>query len=441
MALAAAMATLLLPLSRFEVTAQDQLLATFLCIPVLIALLQGTGLYHQMERTLDPSFAYELKPVALATSGWTLILLFTTAVVAQKPVRPVWFAIFGLLLIACILIGRAITRRIASKRPWFRQRTVLLGDSLAAGRVARRIERHPETGLDVVDVIPTGAEGAGGESGGDPLRLVEVLRQKRVQRVVLSGWQATLEERTELIRVLVTSGFYVDLVSGEPEALTAGASIQHVEGLPMVTISPTPISRIGRAGKRGLDIVFSSVALLLLAPLMAYLALRIRLDSPGPVVFRQHRVGRGGEMFTMLKFRTMVEGADQMREELRREFHPGELFKLRDDSRITPFGRKIRARSLDELPQLWNVLCGDMSLVGPRPLPVEEAVLAADHFAERGRFRPGITGPWQIYGRSDIPFEDMVKLDYSYVSAWSLEEDLHILARTIAAVVSGRGAY
>jgi hypothetical protein len=257
-ALAAAMATLLLPLSRFEVTAQDQLLAALLCLPVLIALLQGTGLYHQMERTLDPSFVYELKPVVLATSAWTLNLLFATAVIAQKPVRPVWFAIFGLLLIACILIGRAITRRIASKRPWFRQRTVLLGDSLAAGRVARRIERHPETGLDVVGVIPAGANGAvDGESEGDPLGLVEVLHQKRVQRVVLSGWQATLEERTELIRVLVTSGFYVDLVSGEPEALTAGASIQHVEGLPMVTISPTPISRVGRAGKRGLDVVRS----------------------------------------------------------------------------------------------------------------------------------------------------------------------------------------
>jgi lipopolysaccharide/colanic/teichoic acid biosynthesis glycosyltransferase len=187
----------------------------------------------------------------------------------------------------------------------------------------------------------------------------------------------------------------------------------------------------------------TGIALVLLSPVFAWVAVRIKLDSDGNVFFRQRRAGRDGRPFEMLKFRTMVDGADSMRGSLRAETDQegSTLFKLSDDPRITPLGARLRRWSLDELPQLWNVLRGDMSLVGPRPLPLDEAFLAEEHYAERMKVRPGMTGPWQIHGRSDIPFEDMVKLDYTYVASWTMREDLRLLIRTAGAVLRGRGAY
>jgi lipopolysaccharide/colanic/teichoic acid biosynthesis glycosyltransferase len=193
--------------------------------------------------------------------------------------------------------------------------------------------------------------------------------------------------------------------------------------------------------KRVIDTVIAAIGLIVLAPLLIYVAIRIRLDSSGPALFRQHRAGRDGATFEVLKFRTMVVAADEHRDELRNADPDAGMLKLRDDPRVTKFGKKLRRSSLDELPQLWNVLRGDMSLVGPRPLPLDEAPLAQGHFADRHRVRPGMTGPWQIHGRSDIPFEDMVKLDYTYVSSWSLQEDLRLLVQTASVVLSGRGAY
>ena len=208
-----------------------------------------------------------------------------------------------------------------------------------------------------------------------------------------------------------------------------------------MTVPPARITPSGRAIKRAFDITAAGVGLLALAPVCAYVAIRIKLDSSGPVLFRQVRSGRGSRRFRIVKFRTMVDGAEKMREGLRAEEQCGAMFKLADDPRVTRYGARLRASSIDELPQLWNVLRGEMSLVGPRPLPPEEAELAGGHLAERLQVRPGITGPWQIHGRSDIPFEDMVKLDYSYVSAWSMREDLRLLTRTVSAVLSSRGAY
>ena len=176
--------------------------------------------------------------------------------------------------------------------------------------------------------------------------------------------------------------------------------------------------------KRALDVVVAAAALAVLSVPMLAVAAVVRVAMGAPVLFRQVRPGRGGEPFTLLKFRTMRPG-------------PGT-----DAERLTPIGRWLRRTSVDELPELWNVLVGDMSLVGPRPLPLDEApLIASNHFARRQNVRPGITGPWQIHGRSDIPFEDMVKLDYTYVSTWSLQEDLRLLIRTVGVVAGGRGAY
>ena len=171
-------------------------------------------------------------------------------------------------------------------------------------------------------------------------------------------------------------------------------------------------------------------------------AIAIRLDSKGPVVFRQHRAGLGGETFQICKLRTMEDGADRLRESLWSQGMHGDdggMLKIKDDPRVTRVGRRLRRWSVDEIPQFWNVLVGDMSLVGPRPLPLDEAVRIGEKYKLRNRVRPGITGPWQVMGRSDIPMEDMLKLDFTYVTGWSLGEDFRILLRTLPAVSAKSG--
>jgi len=206
--------------------------------------------------------------------------------------------------------------------------------------------------------------------------------------------------------------------------------------------SPRPL---GQHLKRSIDIVLSAFGLIVTAPLLAYAAIRIKLDSKGPVFYKQVRCGLDGEEFELFKLRTMVDGAHAMRSELRRETEAAGnddvLFKLEDDPRITKFGRFLRRTSVDELPQLWNVLRGDMSMVGPRPLVFEEALQATDLFSARTRVKPGIAGPWQALGRSSIPFEDMIKLDYAYVVGWSMSEDLRLLLRTLSAVTKRSNAH
>ncbi len=199
--------------------------------------------------------------------------------------------------------------------------------------------------------------------------------------------------------------------------------------------------------KRSMDLAGALVGLVLLAPVILALALLIRLDSPGPVLFRQLRRGYRGRLFWVLKFRTMVVDAEQRLDDLEKnnESSGGVLFKLRDDPRVTPLGRFLRRSSLDELPQLINVLRGEMSLVGPRPLQLRDSdkLRALDYvgYARRLQVMPGLTGPWQVGGRSEVDYANMVKLDVAYAQNWSLSRDLQIILQTFVVVLVGRGAY
>jgi len=194
------------------------------------------------------------------------------------------------------------------------------------------------------------------------------------------------------------------------------------------------------AAKRALDLFLSALVLIVLSPLIALIAIAIKLDSPGPILFRQRRIGRRGEFFGMLKFRTMVDGADARKEELR---HLNEaangLFKISADPRITRVGRILRKTSLDELPQLFQVVSGDMSIVGPRPLVPEEDALIHGPYRCRTEVRPGLTGPWQVAGSSRVPIEEMMKLDREYVENWSAWRDVSLIVQTIPHVVMRRG--
>src|SRR5699024_7928325 len=217
-----------------------------------------------------------------------------------------------------------------------------------------------------------------------------------------------------------------------------------VAGLPLVHMDLPRSRKALKKGKRIFDVAASSALLLLLAPVFALIALIVRLGDGGSVIFRQQRVGRGGEPIEFLKFRSMVLDAEARRvelEQLARDRGNDVLFKMSDDPRITRVGKFLRRYSLDELPQLWNVLRGDMSLVGPRPaLPQEVEGYDIDAH-RRLAVRPGITGLWQVSGRSDLSWEDTVRLDLFYVDNWSFAQDLLILARTARAVLASRGAY
>ena len=210
-------------------------------------------------------------------------------------------------------------------------------------------------------------------------------------------------------------------------------------GVTLLGVRRSTLSQSSRVLKRSFDLVGAAVLTLLAAPIMAAIAMLIRLDSPGPVLFRQARIGRDGAPFRIFKFRTMVDGADQLKEELRELNQADGLFKIHDDPRITRVGHTLRRMSLDELPQIFNVLLGQMSLVGPRPLVADED--GRIFGVRRGRLRltPGMTGQWQIAGSSRIPLEDMVKLDHLYVSNWTLWNDIKILLRTVPYVLAQRG--
>jgi len=197
-----------------------------------------------------------------------------------------------------------------------------------------------------------------------------------------------------------------------------------------------------RVAKRLLDLTLASLALVILSPLLALIALSIKLTSRGPVLFHQQRAGLGGKPFVMLKFRSMRFDADLRRRELEhRNEMDGPVFKMRRDPRITALGRFLRRSSLDELPQLLNVLLGEMSLVGPRPLPLEEACRLPPEHQRRHSVKPGMTGLWQVSGRNDLPYEEMMRLDLEYVERQSLWLDLRILLATIPTVLAGRGAF
>ncbi|HEX5267221.1 MAG TPA: sugar transferase [Acidimicrobiales bacterium] len=221
-----------------------------------------------------------------------------------------------------------------------------------------------------------------------------------------------------------------------PSASTASAP-------PSSIVAPEPKPAAGwRAGaKRLIDIVGAAAGLALLVPLTLALAVLVMLDSPGPALFVQERIGKDGRTFRMFKFRTMVRDAPQMLSELRTSNEAdGPLFKIARDPRITRVGRVLRRASLDELPQLWNVLRGDMSLVGPRPALPGEAAGWTPELYQRLRVKPGLTGMWQVNGRSSVSFDEYVRLDLYYVNNWSIATDLAILAKTLPAVLSGRGA-
>jgi exopolysaccharide biosynthesis polyprenyl glycosylphosphotransferase len=252
---------------------------------------------------------------------------------------------------------------------------------------------------------------------------------------------ADSEATMDVIRGAMGSGLRVSLLPNSIGAVGGSVKFDDLGGMPVLGVPHFGLSRSSMAIKRAVDLLGATLALIAFAPLMALLAIAIKRDSPGPVLFRQTRVGRDGQHFQMLKFRSMVDGADAMKETLRVNNEASGLFKIEEDPRITRIGRTLRRTSLDELPQLLNVFRGDMSLVGPRPLVVDEDKRVTGYDRRRLHLTPGMTGRWQVLGSARIPLSEMVKIDYLYVANWSVWNDLKILLQTVGFVVYRRGVF
>ena len=227
---------------------------------------------------------------------------------------------------------------------------------------------------------------------------------------------------------------------GAQGLLLPGVELNHLEGMGVLSCHPPVLSPTSATIKRGVDVLLAAILLVVLAPLMALVALAVALDSRGGVIYRQTRVGKDGKRFELFKFRTMVSGAAAMDDELMERSVDPDWLVMERDPRVTRVGRFLRRNSIDELPQLWNVLRGEMSMVGPRPLSVRDDGEVRGWRRHRLDLVPGITGYWQVLGRNGIPFREMLEVDYAYVASWSLWHDLKLLVRTIPVVLRRRGA-
>jgi exopolysaccharide biosynthesis polyprenyl glycosylphosphotransferase len=323
-----------------------------------------------------------------------------------------------------------------------RRRVVLVGDAAGLRRAHGALAAsRGGIGYEFLGAVTSGDAGLPllGSSLDD---LPAVLDRLRPDEVILT--EQDLPEETILAAVEAAHrvGVKVRLAPSTTELLVHEGEYVPGQGVPLFEVRPPVLTGVDWALKRAFDLVVSAIVLVLGIPFWLLFAAAIKLDSRGPVLYVDRRVGVGEREFAMLKFRTMTPGAADLQERLEEANEAsGALFKIRDDPRVTRVGRVLRRFSLDELPQLWNVLRGQMSLVGPRPLPLRDYRLLDDWHRKRYLVLPGMTGLWQISGRSGLSFDDLVRLDFTYIENWSIWLDITILARTIPAVLTRRGAY
>jgi exopolysaccharide biosynthesis polyprenyl glycosylphosphotransferase len=416
------------------------------CAWVLFA--QGYGLYSNDEIQAARPTSEDVPGVILLVTltSWLGMLVLGATGIADPRLGPTaWFWASAVVL---VLAARVAARSIAGTWLAPSERTVIVGAGRVGSEIAHKLSRRPEYGLEVIGFLdddPLQAATEGPPQLGDTSRIEDVLRIYRIERVIVAFSRPRASEQVDLLQRCLQLGVQVDIVPRLYEVIGPRMQVHDIEGLPLVGLPAPRLSRSSWLLKRCLDVVLSLATLVLLAPLFAYLALRIRFDSTGPVLFRQERIGAKGRRFRILKFRTMHVGADSEKADLahlNKHTEDGpRMFKIHEDPRVTRFGRVLRRWSLDELPQLWNVLRGEMSLVGPRPLIPAEDENVVGTGRHRLKLTPGITGLWQVVGRSDVPFREMVALDYLYVMNWSLWGDVKLLVRTLPRVLKRAGAY
>ncbi|GBD16446.1 UDP-glucose:undecaprenyl-phosphate glucose-1-phosphate transferase [bacterium HR26] len=389
-----------------------------------------------------------------ATTAMAIVILYSF-LLRFSPSRLIF--IYAWALMIALLIGERLLGRWLKAQLWARgigvDRVLVVGAGPAGQRIMQYLYNHPRLGYRVIgfaDVQAPAEELALATERrvvhppylGDLSQVTEIVRSAQVDEVIVALPPAHHDQILEIVEQCRELDVAFSLVPDLFELALDRVQISEVAGLPLIGIKEGQIRGWNYGIKRAMDIVISLTVLILAAPLMALIALAIKLDSPGPILFRQVRVGKGGRHFILYKFRSMVDGAEQQQPVLQEVYGRGALlFKLRDDPRVTRVGRFLRRTSLDELPQFFNVLKGEMSVVGPRPPVPAEVAEYQDWHLQRLMVTPGLTGLWQVNGRSDLSFDEMVRLDLYYAEHWSPWLDIKLMLRTVPVILTGRGAY
>ncbi len=415
-----------------------------LFIPAWLLVIKLHGLYDNDHRRIRHSTFDELPSLVSASALGTIVLDGLLALSPAGPLSAKSAIMVGSGALLACFVARAVLR-FAWHRLTGMATGIVIGPAAMADVVARRIATHPEARLQLLGYLSAPRDKdrrASLPRLGSIEEISRVARQYEVERVVVAEREMGEADAERLIEECKRAGLGLTFLPQHYGLLGPGIELNRLAELPVLDFRFSDPPRSTLAMKRGMDIAVSGLMLTLLSPLLAATAALIVLDTGLPVFFRQRRAGKGGASFTMLKFRTMVADAEARLGELVDLDELDEpAFKIPDDPRITRAGRLLRRTSLDELPQLINVLRGDMSLVGPRP--EEEAVVALYDERQRARLavKPGLTGPMQVYGRGDLTFEERLAMERDYLDNLSITGDLAILLRTPRAIVRGEGAY
>jgi exopolysaccharide biosynthesis polyprenyl glycosylphosphotransferase len=416
-------------------------LVASLSLPLL---LEFSGLYESQRRAP----LWSPLAILLATAAFATLLYAVTALAVAAPVAPAFPLVCGAAQLGALggfRLAIFSTLRALRRRGRNYRNVLIVGSGPRARQARRIIQSHPEWGIRLLGFLDESDSPVDPLLGGERIykfaELPELFRTEVVDEVVLACPRSMLPLIDRVVGPCAQVGVPVTLVSDLFGDYLPAPRSTHFGSMPALSFATVQHSQLKLFVKRVFDVVASSILLVLLLPVLGLAAALIKSTSPGPALFKQIRCGLHGRRFAMLKLRTMCSDAEQRRADFEHLNEcSGPVFKIRNDPRVTRAGRVLRRYSIDELPQLWNVLCGDMSLVGPRP-PMPGEVDQYHPFQRRRlSMRPGLTCLWQVQGRSAIGFDDWVKLDLEYIDDWSLGRDLKILARTLPAVVRGNGA-
>jgi exopolysaccharide biosynthesis polyprenyl glycosylphosphotransferase len=438
-----------LALSVLSLAASRSLRLTWVSLGGVLAMLAGAkiaGLYDRDASLLHKTTLDEApKLFHVATLGALCAWLAGGFVVAGGTLTRREALLLWALLLVFLVLARW-TARILALKAASPERCLFIGDRQAAKTIRSKLCDHHGMKAELVADIDPGDHSAWSAWSTDAFsasRVGEVrdlARSLDVQRAIIAPDRVEPERMLDLVCTLEAVGVKVSVLPRLLEVVGSSVEFDDLHGVTVMGIKRFALSRSSTTVKRAFDLAGACLGLLAIAPVMIAIAIAIKLDSRGPVFFKQKRVGRHGEHFGLFKFRTMIPGADALKDSLRdrNEAQDG-LFKIADDPRVTRVGRFLRKTSLDELPQLFNVVGGEMSLVGPRPLVVDEDCHVTGWYRRRLELMPGMTGPWQILGPARVPLREMGAIDYLYVANWSLWADVKILLRTVRHVLARRG--
>jgi exopolysaccharide biosynthesis polyprenyl glycosylphosphotransferase len=417
--------------------------AVALVAPFVLIVSKAIGLYDRDQHVLRKTTIDEVPSilqlsVLYAAAAWFAETLLFGGQLERSQV----FLLAGASFVS-ITVGRSLARRFA-REATSPERYVVLGSDVDTARIVRKLSCSPRVRATLVGRVALHGDTNHGSTDHVVLGKTEVLAQLidqyRVERVIIVSDSHDQEEILHAVRLSKALGVKVSVLPRLLEVVGSSSSYDDVDGLMLLGVRQYGLAKSSELLKRTMDVVGGAIGLVLLAPLFLVLAIAIKLDTRGPVFFRQPRIGHKGKHFRMFKFRSMVRDAERSKAALlERNEAEGGLFKISDDPRITRVGRLLRRTSLDELPQLLNVIQGSMSLVGPRPFVPDEDALIEGWERRRLTVRPGMTGLWQIFGSSRVPKSEMVKIDYLYSANWSMWLDLKILLRTVPYVLGRRG--